>query len=254
MQCLPLRTLPPNEKTERRHTPPQATGRFGYQNYRPCLRWDFGFTCAFCLLHEGDLAEFGAEGMGVTWIEHFTPASVEAETINDYENCFYTCRFCNLARLNAPLVDKSGRRLINPCSHTWGQRFFLSLDDHLLPDKTDPDAVYTAETYDLNDERKVMRRRRRRERLTEWVTVLSGGPARIGSLIDLAQSVSSLEEAALLLQEAHFVRGQMALAAIEIQRYAVIPTDADPTCGCGRKDDCQLPGWLSIQAQDLPAS
>jgi hypothetical protein len=254
MKILPLRTLPPNERIERRHSPPEATGEAGYQDYRPCLRWDFGFTCAFCLLHEGDLAEFGAEGMGIMWIEHFTPASLDARQINDYENCFYACRFCNRSRWKAPLVDESGRRLIDPCRHVWGERFFLSEDDHLLPDKADPDAVYTAETYDLNDDRKVRRRRRRRERLTEWLAVLKGGPARIKLLITLAQRVSSLEDASLLVEEANSLRHRVILATLEIQRYFVVPVDADGSCPCGRDEHCRLPEWLAAQAQDFPAS
>src|SRR6185295_6012825 len=185
MKILPLRTLPANERIERRHTPPEATGRHGYRAYRSCLRWDFGFTCAFCLLHEGDLADLGAEGLGITWIEHFTPASLNVGKVNDYENCFYTCRFCNLSRRQAPPVDESGRRLIDPCSHAWGERFSLSENDLLVTDETDSDAVYTLEAYDLNDERKVTRRHRRRERLTEWLALLRGGPSRITSLVAL---------------------------------------------------------------------
>jgi hypothetical protein len=124
MKILPLQTLPPQKKVERRHAPPETTGRYGYREYRSCLRWEFGFTCAFCLLHEGDLADLGAEGMGLTWIEHFLPASLDAEKVNEYENCFYTCPFCNRSRGTAPAVDEKGRKLINPCSHAWAERFF----------------------------------------------------------------------------------------------------------------------------------
>lgn len=254
MKILPLRTLPPNERIERRHSPRGSTGRVGYQVYRPCLRWDFGFTCAFCLLHEGDLTELGAESIGVMWIEHFTPASLDASRTNDYENCFYACRFCNLSRLTAPPIDESGRRLINPCSHVWGERFFLSEDDRLLPDEADPDAVYTAETYDLNDDRKVRRRRRRRERLTEWQAVLRGGPARIESLLGLAQRVDTLQDASLLIEEANSLRNRILLATVEIQRYFAVPADADSSCPCGRGDHCSLPEWLVAQVQDFLSS
>ncbi len=61
MRTLPRQTQPPATPIERRHAP--APGR--YDSFRPCLRWDFGFTCAFCLLHEADLAEHGTEGTGL---------------------------------------------------------------------------------------------------------------------------------------------------------------------------------------------
>ncbi len=252
MRILPLRTHPPNERIERRHTPPEATGRYGYRDYRSCLRWDFGFTCAFCLLHEGDLADLGAEGMGVTWIEHFTPASTDIQSVNDYANCFYTCRFCNLSRAKAALVDKSGRKLIDPCNHVWEERFSLSEDDRLLPDKGDPDAVYTSQAYDLNDLRKVRRRQRRRERLTEWLGVLAEGPHQVRSLTVLSENAGSVADAAVMLEVAASLRHRIFRAAIEILRYGAVPADADLSCSCGQADHCRLPEWLAAQTQDIP--
>src|SRR5215210_7160639 len=131
MRILPRRTRPFPVKLERRHTPRPTRGRRGYQAFRPCLRWEFGFTCAFCLAHESDLVEHGAEGTGLMTIEHFLPVSagktpVEAETLaNDYGNCFYACRYCNGARIAAPVVDLRGRRLLNPCTHAWSEHFNL---------------------------------------------------------------------------------------------------------------------------------
>ncbi len=252
MKILPLSSLPPPERIERRHTPPLTSGRYGYREYRPCLRWDFGFSCAFCLLHEGDLADLGAQGLGLTGIEHFVPASLDAEKVNQYENCFYACRFCNQSRAAAPLVDKSGRRLINPCSHAWEERFFATSDDRLLPHPNDRDAVYTAEVYDLNDPQKVKRRRRRRERLAEWLGVLSEGPLQIRLLLALAERATSLTEAAELLAAAASQRALILQAALEIQRYAAIPADADDVCRCGRAEHHELPAWLVAQTQERP--
>src|SRR5690349_1008078 len=103
MKILPPQTLPPNARIERRHQPEGVTGRYGYRAYRACLRWEFGFTCAFCLLHEADLAPFGAEGLGVMTIEHFVPVSVDEEKAGEYRNCYYACRLCNQSRSNAPV-------------------------------------------------------------------------------------------------------------------------------------------------------
>jgi hypothetical protein len=253
MKILPLRTVPPQVSVERRHTPPETTGRYGYQEYRPCLRWDFGFTCAFCLLHEGDLADLGAKGMGLTWIEHFIPASLDEEKINEYANCFYTCLSCNRSRASAAPIDAAGRKLINPCSHAWAERFFPTDDDRLLADMDDPDAVYTAETYDLNDPRKVERRRLRRERLAEWLAVVREGPLQVQSLISLSETVPSLTEAEVLLSVAASLRNRILRAVVEIKRYVAAPINPDEVCRCGRKEYCELPEWLATQTQELDA-
>lgn len=96
MPTLPSRTNLP-DAIERTHTP--AAGR--YPTYRPCLRWDFAFACAFCLIHEADLAEHGVEGTGLTSIEHRVPRSDPSageSLTDDYSNCYYACRFCNGSR------------------------------------------------------------------------------------------------------------------------------------------------------------
>jgi hypothetical protein len=190
--------------------------------------------------------------MGLTWIEHFLPASLDAEKVNEYRNCFYTCPFCNRSRGTAPPVDETGRKLINPCSHVWAERFFLSDGDRLLPDTTDPDAVYTARVYDLNDPRKVERRRLRRERLAEWRRILRDGPWQIQSLIALSEK-APLAEAAVLVDTALTLRSQIFRASFEIQRYAAVPRDSDGVCLCGRDEHHRLPEWLDHQTQDLEA-
>src|SRR5437879_2619929 len=97
---LPPQTHPPNEPIRRRHSPP----RLAYEEYRSCLRWEFGFTCAFCLLHEADFVEEGARGTGLMWIEHHVAQSADPALVDTYENCFYACRYCNGARRIAPVV------------------------------------------------------------------------------------------------------------------------------------------------------
>lgn len=251
MKILPRRTLPPSKRIERRHTPPATTGRYGYREYRPCLRWEFGFTCAFCLLHEGDLADLGARGLGLTWIEHFEPAALTPERVNEYENCFYACLFCNRSRGSAPAVDAAGRELINPCSHAWAEHFRLLEDGRLVPAEADPGAAYTEEAYDLNDPRKVRRRFLRQARLDEWLSLLEEGPLRVRALIALSEGATTLEEAEILLDAAASLRSAILRAWAEIQRYAAIPADADPVCACQKDERCVLPGWLDSQTQEL---
>lgn len=162
MKILPRRTLPSPTRVDRRHRPTRAKHRYGYRAYRACLRWEFGFTCAFCLLHEADLAEHGAEGLGLLGIEHFRPVSSGREGVNEYDNCFYCCRLCNEARAAAPGAGPQGARLLNPCSTPWGRSFQVTDDDCLQPPPDDADALYTAAVYDLNDPRKITLRSFRR--------------------------------------------------------------------------------------------
>lgn len=227
MKILPSRTDPPSRRIERRHNPKPARGRYGYRAYRPCLRWDFGFTCAFCLLHEADLSEHGVEGTGLTSVEHFVPVSNGGD-VNDYQNCFYACRFCNQARGDAPVVDSRGRRLLNPCSHVWAEHFRPELDC-LAP--LSEEAAYTHEAYDLDDPRKVELRKIRCERLQELGQLLSEGPPLLERLIRRlpAQPVESQLD---ILRAAEELRRSIGNALRDMLRYLAIPRDADATCRC----------------------
>jgi hypothetical protein len=105
----------------------------------------------------------------------------------------------------------------------------------------------------LNDSRKVMRRRRRRELLTDWLEILNEGPLRVRRLVALAERLDSPEESGFLLEEARLLRGAMLWASIEIHRYAAVPRDADGSCPCGRGDHRTLPDWLASQTLDTPS-
>lgn len=175
MKILPPRIRPSASLVERLHTPKPTSGRFGYQKYRACLRWEFGFTCAFCLLHESDLAEHGTQTLALTGVEHFDPVSAQGE-VNNYENCFYTCRLCNGTRQRAPVADQKGHRLLNPCRNVWTEHFTAAPDDRLLPVLGDSDAVYTHWVYDLDDPRKVAIRKARRENIEESFRILDEAP------------------------------------------------------------------------------
>jgi hypothetical protein len=250
MGILPLRTLPPPSIVSRRHTPRRTIGRHGYRAYRACLRWDFGFTCAFCLLHEADLAELGTEGLGLTSIEHFVPASEGGDQINKYENCFYVCRFCNGSRSDSPIVDDEGNRLLNPCIAVWADHFSPTEDDRLDP--LDSNAAYTAKIYDLNESRKVKLRRWRREHLQEWIGILKDGPRLLTALLEQSANAASSEESGNLIETAAILRDSIRRASNELLRYAAIPSDADPACRCRRNDHHVLPLWLQEQTAESP--
>ena len=249
MLILPPRTFPPPGRIERRHTPAPTSGRHGYRSYRACLRWEFGFTCAFCLLHESDLTEHGIEGTGLTGIEHFSPVSAAQERTNDYGNCFYACRFCNGARSSSPTADPAGRKLLNPCDEAWGTHFAYD-EDRLLPRERDVDAAYTEEIYDFNDPRRVAIRRWRRERLEEHLRVLREGPPLIRALLDACAEVEPAR-GEQLLRGAQAIRDDVQRALRDLQRFAAIPQDADLTCRCGREGHHALPQYLVDQTFEI---
>lgn len=228
-------------------------GRYGYRAYRACLRWEFGFTCAFCLLHEADLAELGVEGLGLTSIEHFIPASSEEGEgkVNQYENCFYVCRFCNGSRSDSPVIDEEGHRLLNPCAEVWADHFVPTEHDRLDP--IDPHAVYTATIYDLNEPRRVKLRRLRREHLQEWSGILKNGPRLLTALLEQSAKVSSLEQTQELVEASVILRDTIRRASSDILRYAAIPSDADTSCRCWRNDHHVLPLWLLEQTEEPPS-
>ena len=198
MKILPSRTEPTTLAVPRRHTP--RLGAYGL--YRPCLRWEFGFTCAFCLTHETDLVEHGVRGWGLEWIEHLVPRSVDEARIDDYSNCYLSCRFCNEARSDTPNVDKLGRRLLDPCVAPWADHF-LREGDSLEPRVGDPDAEYTWATYDFDDERKKVMRRTREARLEDALLTLREGPERVRRLLALAEKVSGADSDVLLREAEH---------------------------------------------------
>lgn len=242
MKLLPPSTRPPTQKIRRLHSPTPARGRYGYQGYRACLRWEFGFSCAFCLLHETDLAHQGVEGLGVTGIEHFYPASTHPQLVNDYDNCFYVCRMCNDARASAAVASGT-RRLLNPCNATWSAHFEHE-EDRVKPRSGDFDAEYTHESYDLDDPRKVRMRRMRRETIQECMALIEKAYDTIDALIERGiQHRDSLS-----LEAAQELRQCVLLAEKDIARYRAVSMDAPGECRCDGEIGLTLPEWLDTQA------
>lgn len=252
MKILPPTTHPAQSPLERRHDPRVAEGEAGHRRYRACLRWEFGFTCAFCLLHESDLGEHGAEGTGLTTVEHGVPVSMNGLLANHYSNCFYACRFCNRSRSDSSPVDLqgSGGRLLDPVTAVWGQHFKVA-GDELLPVDGDASAAYTAQSYDLNDPRKVRMRRSRRERLGEWLELLHHGPRLLDRLLERAAQ-EPRNPSLTLLKAAEELRRSIQRASRDIRRFAAIPRDADRRCRCGHEDHHTLPTWLEEQIREVP--
>lgn len=244
MKVLPPTTNLPKAPLETRHAPQPAR----YGSYRSCLRWDFGFTCAFCFLHEADLVEHGVEGTGLTWIEHRVPQSLDASQRDIYANCVYSCRYCNHARQAQPLLDANARRLLDPRETSWADHFRLSHDALEVSNETDADAAYTQSAYDLNDARKTRMRRDRREYLTAAIELLSHGPELEGRLLELAAAKPA--DAATWIEDAELLHRQIRAARLLVTRFAALPSDAT-ACLCA--GEMALPNWLAEQLLEFAA-
>jgi hypothetical protein len=227
-------TLPWRGMIRRRHTP-RRTG--DYRLYRPCLRWEFGFSCAFCLLHEADIVAAGAEGWGVMAIEHFVPQSNAPELVDDYTNCFYICTLCNSSRGDQANRDPDGKRLLNPCDHAWNE-LFMAEDDQVRPrEEAGGDAAYTCETYDFNDPRKVRARRMRRLLIRQCRSFLNSAGTLSESLLDHAVETGDSEA----VEVAQGLAAMRHLATRELLRFKVIPDDHPTACRCGDMAHHTLP-------------
>lgn len=246
MKILPPKTLPWAFQIIRRHTPAVASGERGYRAYRPCLRWEFGFFCAFCLCHEADFTRYGRiEGWGLTQIEHFEPFSTNEDLRNDYENCFYICMFCNRARNDSPVLPAGGERLLNPCDEVWSDHFALE-GDRLMPLPGDRDASYTAKAYDFNDENR-MTMRRGRQVIEEKLFAYRVLPEKCGRLAEKAVRTKDVE----ILDAAEELWKRWKDIRADLELFRAIPIDAPETCRCGRTDHHTPPGGLDDQTPEL---
>ncbi len=252
MKVLPPELSPPLQPTAHRHQPEPAEGERGYKSFLSCLRWDFGFTCALCLLHETDFSpKLGAAGSGQMSIEHYMPQSIEPGLRNEYSNCLYACRRCNSARARKPVVDASGRRLLNPAKDTWAKHFILQSCE-LRPREQDLDAVYTYEAYDLNAPPKVARRRHRKKLWEDRWSLIEEAPDQIDLLLAEAERNRDTKRARKLTEAARSLRQGLRNAQEELGWYPAVPPDAPAHCRCGDENHHTLPAELEIQMVDLP--
>lgn len=244
MSHLPPTTALPQQPLSRRHQPRPMP----YERYRQCLRWDHGFSCALCLLHEADLAEAGVEGLGLMWIEHREPQSTVPEQADTYANCYYSCRFCNQARRALPTTATPGGRLLDPVQVAWAQHFEMN-EDEMRPRVGDSSTIYTYETYDLGDVRKAGCRSRRRRAVAEALQTISEAPALIQRLLKRASEVADSSLRADCVLAAESLRRQVTGALESLRRYRTVPVDAQ-SCACSATRE--LPAWLGSQVMPLP--
>lgn len=232
---LPARTAPADVALTRRHDPLPIAKT--YSAFRDCLRWEFGFTCAICLLHERDVMQYGVEGWGAMHVEHIVPRSLDAALVGVYSNVLYICRLCNTARSDTDQQDCQGRRLLDPTVDVWARHFRLDADE-LIPCDGDVHAEYTADVYNINDARKVKLRRRRREHVSDWLGLLSSRRQELVRLSSTNRRVS--------IEESDTVQAILRVHDDLARLYRNtpgewVPGDAPDHCRCGRADACRLP-------------
>lgn len=242
MKILPAEQGLPVVARPLRHDPPIED----YGHFRQCLRWDFGFTCAFCLLHEADLAEYGVEGTGTTAVEHWIPRSTRSDLANQYSNCLYICRYCNGARSNRPVVGGSGT-LLDPRVEAWSEHFEVR-DFEMFAKIDDPDAEYTADTYDFADRRKTAMRRGRAQFLAFLWKVLEDPELPSAALRAVADTQDPVERDRILDDVERFEL-ERRLALRQASRFLAVPADAK-SCRCAAP--AELPAWLSQQLVEVP--
>lgn len=91
-----------------------------YTRYRPLLRKDFQYRCAYCLTHE-----FYLGGEANFAIDHYRPrhgAFARPDLVNTYTNLYWCCNECNQNKADHhPNIEMEslGKRWINPCE-SWG--------------------------------------------------------------------------------------------------------------------------------------
>ena len=241
-------TPPATTARPQRHTPRPSNS---YSDHRACLRWDSGFTCCFCLIHETDLDAHGVEGTGLTSIEHLQLQSTAPGRVTDYDNLAYACRYCNGRRSTHPRVSPSGARLLDPWQDAWGAHFRLR-DDRLEPlydDERGRDARYTEEVYRLNDPRKVTMRRERRELIEDRLRYVTEDFAAM--LRDVARRVPDEAHSRRLFEQAREIDHQRERALCELRMQPAIPRDAPTRCRCGHQEHHTLPPQLPVR--EIPA-
>jgi hypothetical protein len=149
--------------------------RSNYQDYRPELRANFWFSCAYCTLTEVE-----SRGVGFQ-IDHYVPIASDATLQNVYGNLMYSCAPCN---------RNKGDYHPTAAQDAAGKRFFRADQEHPSDHfETTQNTVvgttavgeFTTEVLMLN--RLLMQRvRRARRRITESEATVTSGIHALRSL------------------------------------------------------------------------
>lgn len=171
-----------------------------YQSYKPHLREDFQYRCAYCTLHEGDV---GAGGVWHYDVEHFRPKKKFPELVCVYGNLYYACFYCNTTKGETWPSEQSiaqGFYFVDPCQDDFYADHAEGQDDGMLQHKTNA-GLYTIEHLRLNRPFFRKMRQDRREvqtKIAALLSLLSSLKQRSGVSTDL---INVIEEQILLLEQ-----------------------------------------------------
>lgn len=102
-----------------------------YEAYRPYLRQDFEYRCAYCLRHE---FFFGGGEAGE--IDHHRPRHLFPGLTAQYGNLYWSCRRCNAVKGGKwPSAEQIGRglRFLDPCAEDHDDHWRTRADGTLEP-------------------------------------------------------------------------------------------------------------------------
>lgn len=236
-----------NGRIDREHKPRPAND---YHAYLPCLRWEFGFRCAFCGMHELDVPQGvgpgGRDRQPAHWtVEHIALQSVAPDQSATYSNTIYCCRFCNGARSKKPL-NKNGAQLLNPCDHNWSEHFCV-VDDAIAPvDPSDPHSKYTFSAYDLGNARLTEMRSLRRQLAAKVMLIptIQEMLKEIRKLLENAELASNWQEAKRLTSEQVNLQAKLDCAFADAQKLVALTPERPATCRCATAPPFHIPPAL----------
>lgn len=106
-----------NAPHNRKHGP---QGYSSYRHFKPWLRDEFCFRCAYCLSRERWFPTRHASFA----VDHFEPKSLKPALSLDYDNLYYACQTCNTLKGDEALSA-------TPCSTSLSQHLVLRPDGFL---------------------------------------------------------------------------------------------------------------------------
>lgn len=128
------------KRVERRLIPPKLKN---IGSYKPYLRIDFRWSCAYCTRHE---AENG--GHYNFEIDHFRPMYIFPRIASTYFNLYYSCRKCNRVKSDTwPNIQlrRKGFRFVDPCLDEPTKHFEIWYNNGLQIEVKSKPGSYTVE-------------------------------------------------------------------------------------------------------------
>lgn len=208
---------------------PNVPAETEYGRYRPYLRFDFFFSCAYCTISEAE-----AEAIRFT-IDHYEPQTARSDLVAVYSNLMYACDECNVRkgdRYPPPAAREDGYRFFRPDEDIFAEHF--SGKDMLLSYKSNV-GYYTINALDLN--RKTLQRLREiRLRLLNCEKFIAEGIAALRQFrIDqLPQQIRARAQRAI--KEALSVRDELADRIDDVLREAAKSAVLD----VGKEDSARM--------------